>query len=130
MTEERSMVFGPRTSHLAGIRDFARDAAGSLGASVDLDLLAVVVGELAANAAIHQHGPAEITLRLLEDGSLEVAVSDGDARLPRVIDGEPWSTSGHRGIPLVAALSDAWGAEPSPAGKRVWARLPAVVASG
>lgn len=129
MIEEFSLTFDPDASQLAGIRDFALRAAAALGATVDLELLAVVVGELAANAVIHQHGGAELTLRLVEGDILEVEVRDADVGVPQFVDDEPWSTSGHRGIKLVAALSDAWGVEPSPTGKRVWARLPTAVGS-
>jgi len=127
--EELSLAFDPDPSHLAAVRDFARHAAESLGATVDLELLAVVVGELAANAVVHQHSRAEITVRRLDGGILEVAVRDGGVELPRLVNDDPASTSGHRGIQMVAALSDAWGVEPSPVGKRVWARLPTTVGS-
>lgn len=127
MIEELSLTFDPDPSRLAGVRDFARQAAETLGLTVDPEPLAVVVGELAANAVVHQHGRAEITVRRLDGGILEVAVRDNDVAVPHLVDDEPWSTSGHRGIQLVAALADAWGVEPSPTGKRVWARLRAAV---
>jgi anti-sigma regulatory factor (Ser/Thr protein kinase) len=95
----------------------------TFGAQIDLDVLAVVVGELASNAAVHQTADAEITLELLPGGVLEVSVSDPSEKLPLLVDEEPWSTDGHRGIQLVNALAQEWGVEPAPPGKRVWARL-------
>ena len=86
-------------------------------------MLAVVVGELAANAVVHQHGPAHLEVHLLADGQLEVSVHDGHPGVPHLVEEAPWSTEGHRGIQLVAALAESWGVEPSPRGKRVWARL-------
>lgn len=123
MTKTRSLAFDPDPAQLGGIRDFARRAAEELGADVDLDILAVVVGELAANAVVHQDGEALIELGLLDDGRLEISVHDGADAVPRLVEEAPWSTSGHRGIQLVAALADDWGVSASARGKRVWARL-------
>lgn len=123
MTQALSLAFDPDPRELGGIRDFARQAAERLGAEVDPDVLAVVVGELAANAVVHQDGPARIQLRLADEGLLEVSVHDGDAALPRLVEEAPWSASGHRGIQLVAALADSWGVEETDTGKRVWALL-------
>lgn len=123
MTQALSLAFDPDPRELGGIRDFARQAAEELGAPVDPEILAVVVGELAANAVVHQDGPAHLELELLADGLLEVSVHDGDAALPRLVEEAPWSASGHRGIQLVAALADSWGVEETGSGKRVWARL-------
>ncbi len=117
------MVFPADPSHLGTVRDFARRAAVSLGAQVDLDVLAVLVGELAANAAVHQSDDAEITLELVQGGMLLVTVCDHSEELPRVSGERPWSTAGHRGIQLVAALAQDWGVDSATVGKRVWARL-------
>jgi anti-sigma regulatory factor (Ser/Thr protein kinase) len=117
-----TMAFSADPAELAGIRRFARGAVTTLGVPLDLDLFAVVVGELAANAVVHQDGAAEIAIAEV-DGLVEVAVSDPDPGLPQLVNEAPWSTDGHRGIQLVAALSREWGVEPTPDGKRVWARL-------
>lgn len=118
-----SLVFSADRAQVASVREFARDAALSLGANVDLEVLAVVVSELAANAVVHQSDDAEITLELLDGGEFHVSVSDPSVDLPLLVAEEPWSTSGHRGLQLVAALAQEWGVEPTPVGKRVWARL-------
>lgn len=117
------MVFSADTVHLAEVRAFARAATVSLGSSVDLEVLDVVVGELAANAVVHQDGDAEIVVCEVHDRCLEVSVTDGGAGLPRLVDEAPWSPTGHRGIQLVAALSDRWGVDPVAGGKRVWAQM-------
>lgn len=119
----RSMHFPPDVRHLAEIRAFAARSADELAARVDRDDLALVVGELAANAAIHQTGDAELRLTAVEGGRLLIEVLDHDGSIPHVVVVEPWTTEGHRGLFLVEAVSEAWGAEPSPSGKRVWARL-------
>lgn len=122
MPPSRSLRFPADVAHLAAIRDFADDAARSLGVEVDANDLAVVVGELAANAAVHQRSEAEITLSVV-DGGLQVEVRDDDPFVPDVVHGEAWDTDGHRGLFLVDALSRAWGVEPLERGKRVWAVL-------
>lgn len=123
VTRRASISFDADPTHLADLRNFSRRAADSLGAQVDHDLLAVVVGELAANAVVHQRGQAQLTVELLSDGALEVSVFDRSAGVPRLIDEAPWSPSGHRGIQLVAALAQDWGVDSQPDGKRVWARI-------
>lgn len=122
MRPSRSMRFPADVAHLAAVRDFARSAAAELGAVVDENDLAVVVGELAANAAVHQSGEAEITLAAVDEG-LQIEVRDEDPFVPDIVHGDAWDTEGHRGLFLVDALSRAWGVEPLDRGKRVWAVL-------
>lgn len=129
MPAPRSLRFPADVAHLASVRDFARDAARDLGVAVAEDDLAVVVGELAANAAVHQQGEAEITVAAVDDGLL-IEVRDGDAFVPDVVRGDAWDTEGHRGLFLVDALSRVWGVEPLDEGKRVWAVLAAQPTSG
>lgn len=122
--EHRSKRFAADVALLASVRDFAVATAAELGATVDPADLAVIVGELAANAAIHQDEEAELTLRRRADGGLLVEVRDGDPSQPRMVDGEVDGMRGHRGMFLIDALSEAWGVEPSPTGKLVWALVP------
>ncbi len=123
MGDIRRMTFPADVTWLASLRDFADRAASDLGAQVDPDSLAVIVGELTANAAVHQRGEAELSLATTEDGGVEVSVSDPDSTVPRSVDHSPWDVDGHRGIQLIAALAEDWGVESAPSGKRVWARL-------
>jgi anti-sigma regulatory factor (Ser/Thr protein kinase) len=117
-------TFAADVSLLASLRDFAVDAADSLGATIDRADLVVVVGELVANAAIHQHAEATLGVTARPDGGLLIEVADGDPGVPSMVDGEAAGIRGHRGMFLIDALSEAWGVEPSPDGKRVWAILP------
>ncbi|GHE94429.1 ATP-binding protein [Streptomyces griseoluteus] len=91
-----------------------------------------IVAELAANAALHGRVRGRdfrltLVLNHLAAGILRIAVTDarGD-RLPTAVTDfatAPDSESG-RGLLLVAALADRWGAEPyPPGGKTVWAEL-------
>ena len=84
----------------------------------------VVVTELVNNAVLHARGGI-LRVEIDEiDDSVEIAVVDQGARMPELLDPEPtWSTG--RGLMIVDQLSEDWGADSEPAGKRVWARLSA-----
>lgn len=102
-----------------------RWAAGLLAASVDddtVDAVELVLTELVQNAVLHANTPMTVRLHVGEDAVL-VAVTDGSAVLPSsgLTDAEAMSG---RGLLMVAAVSSAWGAEPRPGGKVVWARVP------
>ena len=120
---EHRLRFPPEVTALAAVRRFAAQAADDLDSGVDRDDLAVVVGELAANAAIHQDGEVEVAISAMDGGGLEVEVIDRDRTHLEVIDGPAWDVEGHRGLFLVEALSAAWGVEVGEDGKRVWAQL-------
>jgi hypothetical protein len=89
---------------------------------IDQSLLGI--SELLAN--VHRHVEpdkrckAELTFA---SGWLTISVSDSDPRLPRVRDFEPMGTCG-RGLAMVVAMSDSWGAEALiGGGKAVWFTL-------
>jgi anti-sigma regulatory factor (Ser/Thr protein kinase) len=117
------MGFSADTARLAEVRRFARAAAASFAPTADLAMFEVVVGELAANAVVHQGGAAEIVVSQIHDGCIEVSVTDHGIGLPQLVDGPSWSTEGHRGMQLVAALAESWGSDPVEGGKRVWAKV-------
>ncbi len=79
----------------------------------------LVLTELATNAVLHVGAPFEVRVAAYADG-LVVEVRDGSTRLPRQRQYEVDATTG-RGMKLVAALCDDWGASVTPAGKVVWA---------
>jgi anti-sigma regulatory factor (Ser/Thr protein kinase) len=124
------MGFSADTARLAEVRRFARAAAASFAPTADLAMFEVVVGELAANAVVHQAGTAEIIVSQIHDGCIEVSVTDRGAGLPQLVDGPPWSTEGHRGMQLVTALAESWGTEPVEGGKRVWAKVAVAPVAG
>ncbi|MDT0456211.1 ATP-binding protein [Streptomyces sp. DSM 41527] len=91
-----------------------------------LDTAALVVAELAANAALHGRVPGRdfrLTLTVHGD-TLRVEATDARAeRLPVPVEQTADGTSG-RGLLLVEALADRWGvlAGPVPC-KTVWAEI-------
>ncbi|MFF8015886.1 ATP-binding protein [Streptomyces sp. NPDC007929] len=92
--------------------------------------VALVVGELAANAVQHGRVPGrDFGLRLLLDraaGVLRVEVADAACakRLPTAAPSSSPDGESGRGLLLVDVLAVRWGSAPrSPVGKTVWAEL-------
>ncbi|MFC5853398.1 ATP-binding protein [Streptomyces chlorus] len=91
-----------------------------------IDRASLGVTELLSN--VHRHAQPDKTckveLEVLLD-RLKVSVRDHDPRLPVVGDAAPLATCG-RGLAMVAAMSESWGALPDgESGKVVWFTLPA-----
>lgn len=94
-----------------------------------IERVELIVGELAANAALHGHvSGRDFRLALTLDaaaGPLRIAVTDAHGeRLPELrAEAEPAADAeSGRGLFLIAALADRWGVEPyQPGGKTVWA---------
>ncbi|WP_181384057.1 SpoIIE family protein phosphatase [Streptomyces sp. NWU49] len=90
----------------------------------------LIASELVTNAVVHAGTDVHLTCRLEEGtGALVVEVSDRHpSRAPRGTEQEapPYEAPEYgRGLPLVAALCEAWGVTYRPGSKTVWARLPA-----
>jgi anti-sigma regulatory factor (Ser/Thr protein kinase) len=88
---------------------------------------ALVVAELAVNAAVHgrvQGRGFGLTLALESPAMLRVEVADPRGERAPVVRPALPTAEGGRGLLLVEALADGWGVEPRPpSGKTVWARL-------
>ncbi|MEV7245669.1 MULTISPECIES: ATP-binding protein [unclassified Streptomyces] len=81
------------------------------------------VSELATNALVHGVPPGRgFLLRLRYDGAVVRAeVHDSGAGAPRVVaEAGGDDAEGGRGLLLVSALADKWGAGPRAPGKLVW----------
>ncbi|MDT0610485.1 ATP-binding protein [Streptomyces lancefieldiae] len=93
-----------------------------------IDRAALGVTELLTNVHLHARPDKTCTveIELLLD-RLTVSVRDHDPHLPVVDDAEPLATCG-RGLAMVAAMSESWGARPDgESGKVVWFTLPTAV---
>ena len=104
-------------------RDFVGAHLGRRCPTDDVAAIQLVTSELATNAIRHAHTPFTVTLR----GNLSevrLMVRDGDPLM-----GPPASellmSLGGRGLRIAEELSDAWGVDPEPDGKTVWARFDA-----
>lgn len=88
---------------------------------------ALVVSELTTNAILHAGTQLTVAFRQLGSG-LRIEVRDASAHLPVVDAARPEdlllnrSMTG-RGLAIVAAVSDRWGADPAPEGKVTWAEV-------
>ncbi len=90
---------------------------GSRGWVDDAELL---VAELVGNAV--RHGGSRPTLSVDRRGdSITLSVTDASRELP--VQRDDLLAENGRGYLIIDALSDAWGVERLPTGKRVWARL-------
>jgi anti-sigma regulatory factor (Ser/Thr protein kinase) len=92
----------------------------------------LLTSELVANAWLHAASGPVISAAVAE-GALEVGVADGEPHLPRptLVEGigqtlpgaDALLGEGGRGLLLVDALADEWGAAQLARGKQVWFRL-------
>ncbi|MFF8532770.1 SpoIIE family protein phosphatase [Streptomyces sp. NPDC015532] len=85
------------------------------------DNAALMVGELVTNAVRHARS-RRIELRLVRGDTLLCEVDDDDHTLPTLLSAGPGDEFG-RGLRLVSALSRAWGASRTGAGKTAWFEL-------
>jgi two-component sensor histidine kinase len=106
------------------IRRRLRTLLAGWGLSEDtVDDALLVVEELVANVLDHARTRFQLIVRLT--GSvLHLAVHDGDPGSPQVRPFDPHAGRG-RGLQLVSTLAARWGCDADPAGKTVWAELPA-----
>ncbi|MFF8725844.1 ATP-binding protein [Streptomyces sp. NPDC015171] len=115
-------------------RALVRTALTEVEHAADCDTAELLTAELVANAVEHTagRGPIELVVELLPTGC-QVEVHDPDPAPPGqltrpVIEApDPWQEGG-RGLLLIRALSSSCGHRPTPSGKAVWFRLPAVPA--
>ncbi|WP_330337305.1 ATP-binding protein [Streptomyces sp. NBC_00557] len=115
-------------------RALVRSALAEVEHPADCDTAELLTAELVANAVEHTagRGPIELVVELLP-GGCQVEVHDPDpappGHLTRPVIEEPdvWQEGG-RGLLLIRALSSSCGHRPTPRGKAVWFRLPAVPA--
>jgi anti-sigma regulatory factor (Ser/Thr protein kinase) len=83
-----------------------------------LDTAELLTSELVTNALLHA-GTDLIVHVEADNGTVRIAVEDGSDIGPRVGSMDTIDLGG-RGLPLVATLSERWGWDPLPHGKRVW----------
>ena len=93
------------------------------GVPHDRDDAALLVTELVANVVDHVHGEVSLTLEVTTSETwLRIAVVDGSSVRPVVRELSLDRPRG-RGLRVVQAIADRWGAEDHNGGKRVWVEL-------
>ncbi|MDH2388962.1 ATP-binding protein [Streptomyces sp. HNM0663] len=80
--------------------------------------LALLSGEVIANAVLHTAGPCSVTVRWT-GVRLRVEVSDTAGTLPTQRDRELYAESG-RGLILIETLAASWGSAGTATGKVIW----------
>jgi anti-sigma regulatory factor (Ser/Thr protein kinase) len=84
---------------------------------------ALLVTELVSNVVDHVGGEANLTLEVsVSEDWLRIAVADGSSVRPVVQELSQERPRG-RGLRMVQAIADRWGAEDHRGGKRVWFEL-------
>jgi anti-sigma regulatory factor (Ser/Thr protein kinase) len=113
----------PATVSVPLARHVTLEVLRAWGSAHDLDDAALLVSELVSNVVDHVGGEAVLALELdLADGWLRIAVTDGSSIGPVVRELRGDLPRG-RGLQLVEAIADRWGAEDHQGGKRVWFEL-------
>jgi anti-sigma regulatory factor (Ser/Thr protein kinase) len=114
------LVLEPTVDSLRISREAVRRTLTSIDPEC-IELAAILTDEVVANAI--KHGEPPIVLALGgNDDQIEVTVTDCGADLPVLRTPEPAAQTG-RGMRIVDVLSDEWGVEELPRGKRIWFRL-------
>ena len=117
---EAARSFSSDLRSVSGARRFLMETMEDWGQTDYAFGAPLVLTELATNAVLHARTPYRVRLTL--EGQLVVQVQDASARLPRRRESEIDAVTG-RGLGLVAALCDDWGANATGAGKVVWAAV-------
>ncbi len=116
------LALEPAVQSVQRSRELVRRALHGLD-SDHIETAAVLTDELVTNAVTHGRPPIVLAIHL-DRKSVCVAVSDEGPGLPTLHPMVRLADSG-RGLLIVDVLSDQWGVDPLPAGKRVWFRMTA-----
>lgn len=104
-------------------RQLVRAALGVWGMESLEDDGALVVTELVANAAQHTHGHLiRVTVSCPASDLVRIGVVDRSQQRPERRDADEYAERG-RGLAIVERLTDRWGTDLLPFGKRVWGVL-------
>ena len=122
-TLSASVDLRPVVRSVPAARHVVAELLAAWGAGHDQEDVALLVTELVSNVVDHVGGEASLTLELeLSDGWLRIAVADGSSVRPVVRELDSGNPRG-RGLRMVQAIADRWGAEDHDGGKRVWFEL-------
>ncbi|MEU9989352.1 ATP-binding protein [Streptomyces sp. NPDC048045] len=105
-------------------RQIVREACEAWGMGADAaETGALLMSELVTNAVRHGHSHSvRVIAEHPRPDRLRVAVVDKSLRMPEMHHAKPGAFGG-RGLLLVDLLSDRWGTDLLPWGKRVWAEI-------
>ncbi|MEU5093228.1 SpoIIE family protein phosphatase [Streptomyces sp. NPDC020996] len=101
-------------------REHVRDQLPRWGLDELVMTTELIVSELVGNVVRHARGPARLRLLHTRPAGLVCEVSDGSLTTPRIRRASAMDEGG-RGLQLVAALCQRWGARYTATGKCIWA---------
>ena len=122
------LTLAPASSSAAEARQAAVSAVRTAGQPELAGDVGVVVSELVTNAVLHAQTKVDVRIQVLAQG-VRVEVLDDGTGVPvsRAPSQDPddldLETTTGRGLLIVDAIADAWGAVPGPHGKVVWAEV-------
>ncbi len=122
----RDLVADPQSPRLT--RRWAAEVLRRWDLDGELDRALLVLNELVTNALVHSPGDAACRITV-DSGTLEILVSDAGTGPPRralraatAAGPDEWERSGGRGLQIVAAVADSWGASYDAGRAGIWAR--------
>lgn len=122
VTGDASRRFDNDAQAARAARRFVTETLGRWRRDDDLlDDAAMVVTELVTNALVHARSATTVAVSS-RPGTVRIEVADASPVVPVPRERHDTAASG-RGIALVAAIAERWGAEPTPDGKVVWVEL-------
>jgi anti-sigma regulatory factor (Ser/Thr protein kinase) len=104
------------------VRHFVASASRLLETEADMDVVALLISELTANADDLRAGEVEVTVQDAA-GRLRVEVRDFGYGLPMLQHPAAVDQGGGRGLMIVDQLADDWGVDQFLPGKIVWFEL-------
>jgi anti-sigma regulatory factor (Ser/Thr protein kinase) len=114
----RRTSLAPVPQNARAARKFVRDCLLADHVNTDVDLVVLLVSELATNAIRHAGSIFDVWVEVLLP-CVRVGVDDPSPVIPapRAADN---TALGGRGLALIEAMADRWGAETTSGGKRIW----------
>jgi hypothetical protein len=117
----REAHFPPAAITPASARAFLRATLDTWTLDGYSDIAELLTDELVGNVVRHVRAPMSVRV-LRGPSSIRVEVEDASTAPPILQQPAPWASTG-RGIMLIDALSNRWGADIHNAGKTVWFEL-------
>lgn len=113
----RRKRFAGRPEDVHAVRAFVEGAAS--GAGVEPDAAMLAASEMATNVVRHA-GTSFLVSVFMRPGHLRVELTDGSALLPAIANMVREDSEHGRGMRIIDAVTDRWGADLRPDGKIVW----------
>ncbi|MCZ0989523.1 ATP-binding protein [Streptomyces diastatochromogenes] len=119
-----NITMGAEPKSVAQARHLARQSCTAWGFDAETgETAALLTSELVTNAVLHGRSHSIRVQVARVDGDLvRIVVVDKSHRMPEMKHPDPEDVSG-RGLLLVDALTDRWGTDLLPWGKRMWAEI-------